>query len=191
MVPRSKIAPGVRYSPTANARTETIGKLSSFARHWKESRLCLNPATAFYEPNWETGKAVRWKIGLPEDGPFAIIGLWRAWPDGVISFTMPTLNADHHPLMNRFHKPGDEKRSVVVLPRADWDEWLGCKDSEHARTFLRLSPTQSLVVEPAPIPLRTRKPTENADIQAASGGPTAENGHQATSIKRRSTAVST
>jgi hypothetical protein len=32
---------------------------------------------------------------------------------------MPTLNADSHPLMKRFHKPGDEKRGIVILPPSD------------------------------------------------------------------------
>jgi len=76
MVPRSKIAPGTRYFPTANARIETIGKLNSFARHWQAGQLCLIPATALYEPNWETGKAVRWKIALSNGEPFAVAGLW-------------------------------------------------------------------------------------------------------------------
>lgn len=31
------------------------------------------------------------------------------------SFSMLTINAGKHPLMCRFHKPGDEKRSVVLL----------------------------------------------------------------------------
>jgi putative SOS response-associated peptidase YedK len=70
------------------------------------------PATGFYEPNWETGKAVRWRIGLPDGEPFAIAGLWRTWPDGAVSFTMPTLNADSHLLMQRFHKP--EMRSAAL-----------------------------------------------------------------------------
>src|SRR5262249_37177198 len=150
MVPKAKIAPGVRYFPTANARIETIGQKNSFARHWKAGQLALIPATAFYEPNWETGKAVRWKIGLPGWGPFAIAGLWRAWPDGAVSFPMPTLNAAAHPLMKRFHKPGDEKRGVVVLPREDWEEWLACRDPERARTMLRLMPADQLIAEPAP-----------------------------------------
>lgn len=64
MVPKGKIPPGVRYFPTANARTETIGKLNSFAKYWKAGQRALIPATGFYEPNWETGKAVRWRIGL-------------------------------------------------------------------------------------------------------------------------------
>jgi hypothetical protein len=37
------------------------------------------------------------------------------------------MNADEHPLMRRFHKPGDEKRALVIVPRSDWDEWLSCK----------------------------------------------------------------
>lgn len=162
MVPRARIPEGVRYYPTANARTETIGKLSSFAKHWKAGRLCLIGATAFYEPNWETGKAVRWKIGLPGGEPFAIAGLWRDWPDGSLSFTMPTLSAENHDLMKRFHKPGDEKRGVVILPREDWDSWLNCRDPELARTFLRLYPAESLVAEPAPLPPRTSKAAQSA-----------------------------
>lgn len=56
MVPKGKIAPGVRYYPTANARMETIGKLNSFAKHWKAGQFCLIPTTGFYEPNWETAR---------------------------------------------------------------------------------------------------------------------------------------
>ncbi|MGO4764915.1 SOS response-associated peptidase [Cupriavidus sp. 2KB_3] len=153
MVPKAKIAPGVRFFPTANARMETIGAKTSFARHWKAGQLCLIPATAFYEPNWETGKAVRWKISLPGGEPFAIAGLWSAWPDGTVSFTMPTLNADAHPLMKRFHKPGDEKRGIVILPRPQWDDWLSCRDPEVARSFLRLYPSEAMVAEAAPVSL--------------------------------------
>ena len=58
-----------------------------------------------------------------------IAGLWSAWrsPQGgwIHSHTMLTINADGHPLMNQFHKPTDEKRMVVVLPEASYDEWLG------------------------------------------------------------------
>ena len=96
---------------------------------------------------------------------FSIAGLWRAWPDGGVSFTMPTVNADHHPLMQRFHKPGDEKRGVVILPREDWDEWLQCRDPEVARTLLRLLPAGELVAEPAPLPPRgtTKGPPPPSD----------------------------
>jgi hypothetical protein len=37
-------------------------------------------------------------------------------PEGetVHSFTMLTINADEHPFVRNFHKPQDEKRSVVI-----------------------------------------------------------------------------
>ncbi|NUA27025.1 SOS response-associated peptidase family protein, partial [Cupriavidus basilensis] len=57
-----------------------------FAGPWQAGQLCLIPATNFYEPNYESGKAVRWRVGLKDDEPFAIAGLWRAWPDGALSF---------------------------------------------------------------------------------------------------------
>jgi putative SOS response-associated peptidase YedK len=74
--------------------------------------------------------------------PFAIAALWRAWEesDGApsLSFTMLTVNANEHPLMKRFHKPGDEKRSVVIVPPATYEDWLGCRNTDEARSFLNL-----------------------------------------------------
>jgi hypothetical protein len=79
----------------------------------------LDPVREFL-PNYETGKAVGWRTDMASGEPLAIAGLWRAWeePEGPpsLSFTMLTVNADEHPLMKRFHKPGDEKRSVVIVP---------------------------------------------------------------------------
>ena len=37
---------------------------------------------------------------------------------------MLTINATDHSLMRNFHKPDDEKRMVVILPEAQYDEWL-------------------------------------------------------------------
>jgi hypothetical protein len=57
------------------------------------SQLCLIPCSAFYEPSYESGKAVWWRISMADGKPFAIAGLWRAWdePDGLaLSFTMLT-----------------------------------------------------------------------------------------------------
>jgi putative SOS response-associated peptidase YedK len=120
IVPRKHIPPGVKVFDTMNARSESLGEKRSFSRAWKRLQLCLIPCRSFYEPNYETGKAVRWKIGMADSAPFAIAGLWRTWdePEGTaLSFTMLTVNSNEHPLMKRFHRPGDEKRSVVILPR--------------------------------------------------------------------------
>jgi putative SOS response-associated peptidase YedK len=61
--------------------------------------------------------------------------------------------------MRRFHKPGDEKRSVVIIPEDQYDDWLGCKDPELARTFLQLYPADLMNAYAAPRPSQ-KKQTE-------------------------------
>jgi putative SOS response-associated peptidase YedK len=159
MVPRKRISPGVKVWDTMNARAETVGQKQSFRAAWANAELCLIPAEAVYEPNWETGVAVRWRIGMASGDPFAIAGLWRAWKDAEgesHSFTMLTLNADDHPLMKRFHRPGSEKRSVVILRSDQYGDWLSCRDPEVARSFLRLLPGEEMTAEAAPLPPRNR-----------------------------------
>jgi len=162
MVPKQHIPPGVKRFSTMNARSETIGQLRSFAKYWNAAQLCLVPMTGFFEPNWETGKAIRYRIGMRDGAPFAVAGLWREWsePDGQpsYSFTQLTVNADDHPLMSHFHRPGDEKRSLVIIPPAEYDAWLGCKNPEIARTFLKNFPAELMSAIPAPLPPRKPKP---------------------------------
>jgi putative SOS response-associated peptidase YedK len=161
IVPRAHIPPGVKLFDTMNARTETVGEKRSYSGAWKKLQLCLIPCRSFYEPSYETGSAVRWRIGLGSGQPLAIAGLWRAWndPEGpMLSFTMLTINAEDHPLMRRFHKPGAEKRSVVILRAEQYDDWLGCRTTDEARSFLNLFPADEMASEPAPIPPRRRKP---------------------------------
>lgn len=159
LVPRSRVQQGVRPYDTMNARSETVGEKRTFSGPWKKGQLCLIPATAVYEPNYEAGpKSTRYKIWLPDQPAFGIAGLWRDWPDDAYSFTMLTLNADKHPVMNRMHAPGKEKRSVVIVPRQQWNDWLECRDPEVARTFMTLFPAEAMATEPAPIVRRTKEP---------------------------------
>ncbi|PTE00900.1 SOS response-associated peptidase [Pandoraea apista] len=155
MVPREKIPPGVKVFDTMNARAETVGEKRSFSSAWKKQQLCLIPTQVFFEPDYETGKAVRWAIGMASGEPFAIAGLWREWEgEGGprFSFTMLTLNADHHPLMKRFHKPGSEKRSVVIIKPADYDDWLGARSTDEARSFISLPDVAIMNADAQPKP---------------------------------------
>lgn len=158
MVPRRHIPPGVRVFDTMNARAESIGEKRSFAPAWRKAQLCAVPMSCFYEPNYESGKPVRYGIAMHDESLFFVAGLWREWQeaDGKLhtSFTQITINADEHPLMKRFHKPGDEKRSLVVLPPDELDSWLGCRDPELARSFLRHYPAEAMKAWPAPMPPR-------------------------------------
>jgi putative SOS response-associated peptidase YedK len=105
---------------TYNARCETVADKPSFRDAWHRRQFCLVLADVIFEPNYESGRAVRWGIRRQDHTPMAIAGLWDAWSDPttgerVLSFTMITTNADDHSLMRRFHRPDDEKRTVVIL----------------------------------------------------------------------------
>ncbi|MBB5510629.1 SOS response-associated peptidase [Paraburkholderia atlantica] len=158
IVPRRHIPPSVKAFDTMNARSESVGEKRSFSGAWKNLQLCLVPCRAFFEPNYETGKPVRWRIGTANGDPLAIAGLWRSWKevDGshTLSFTMLTVNSDEHPLMKRFHRPGAEKRSVVIVPPAQYSDWLSCGSTDEARSFLKLYPVEAMHAEPYPLPPR-------------------------------------
>lgn len=153
---------------TYNARSETVAVLASFRQAWRAGQRCIVPAECIYEPNWETGKAVRWRIGQAGDVPMGIAGLYATWrhPDGrkMSTFAMLTVNADEHPLMRRFHRPGEEKRMVVILHPDDYAAWLSCTVAE-APKFFRLW-EEALDASAEPLPprapsagsLRTRRP---------------------------------
>lgn len=170
-IPKRKMPPGQRLT-TMNARGETVGQLRTYKQAWATSQLCLVPCLAVFEPNWEQPKHIRYAIGMADKAPFAVAGIWRAWDeeDGgrSHSFTQLTVNADAHPLMRRFHKPGDEKRSVIVVRADEYDDWLGCKDPERARSFMTLYPAELMAAEAAP-----RPPSEKTDGSKAPPSPSA------------------
>jgi putative SOS response-associated peptidase YedK len=132
---------------TYNARAETVATKPSFRDAWKRAQHCIIPAQAIYEPDWRSGKAISTRIERADGRPMGIAGLWSVWksPQGewVNSYTMLTINADRHPLMNQFHKPTDEKRMVVVLPEAAYDDWLAAP-VESSGGFLLSCPNDSL-----------------------------------------------
>lgn len=137
---------------TLNARSETAAKSYSYSRPW-ERQHCLVPAEWFNEPDWTSGKSVDTKIYRADGEPVMIAGLWDTWQNKTTherthSFTMLTVNADDHPLMKRFHKPGKEKRMLVILNQADWLPWLDAKGDE-TKAFMRQIPADQLVAEPA------------------------------------------
>lgn len=164
MIPKAHLPDTAKHFSTMNARSETVGQLRSFAAAWKSGQLALVPCEDFFEPNWETGQHVRWRIGMAERAPFAIAGLWRQWQgvegDVSHSFTQLTVNADAHPLMMRFHRPGSEKRSLVIVPREEYDAWLECRDPEVSRSFLREYPATLMRAEPMPKPARSGRVVE-------------------------------
>jgi putative SOS response-associated peptidase YedK len=141
---------------TYNARSETVAQKPSFRDPWKHGQFCIIPADAFYEPRYDTGRPVRWRIERADRQPLAIAGIWERWKakdsDEVVdSFAMLTLNADDHPLMRQFHAPGDEKRMVAILDEAEFDAWLHASPRE-AFALLRQFPAERLTARAEPRP---------------------------------------
>lgn len=139
---------------TYNARTETVAEKPSYSNAWKRKQFGLALMQGFYEPNYESGKAVRWRIKRTDGDPMAVASIWERFIDrstGEIrfSFSMLTINADVHSVMKQFHAPGDEKRSIVVMQDDEYLPWLQ-SNPDTARSLLKLAPHQFLKSEPAP-----------------------------------------
>lgn len=164
LVPRSRSHHGVRSFETMNAPSEKIGEKRSCSAPWHRAQLCLVPAAAIYETNYDGPEPTRYKIWLPDEPAFGIAALWRAWPDGSCTFTMLTVNAGHHPVLSRMHAPGKAKRAVVIVPPARWDDWLTCKDPELALRFMTLYPDDQMAAEPAPVARSAKTPSPDVEI---------------------------
>lgn len=135
---------------TFNARSESAAKSFTFGNAWRRGQRCLIPAENVLEPDWRSGKAVATRFTRTDGAPLGIAGLWDKWrsPAGewIESFTMLTINADQHPLFKDYHRPGDEKRMVVILPDGAYGDWLA--GTGDIRDFLQPYPADQLVAEP-------------------------------------------
>ncbi len=123
---------------TYNARSETVHQKPSFRGAWRQGQYGLVPVDRFFEPSYQSGKAVAWPIELATGEPFAIACLWERWLDSrreevVVSFSLLTVNADHHPLMSQCHRPSEEKRSPLIVPAERYADWLSASEPEAAK----------------------------------------------------------
>ena len=145
---------------TVNARSETAASKPSFRNAWQARQFALLLVDRFFAPCYESGRSVRWSIAAHDGLPLGLPCLWERWRDGatgatVVSFAMLTVHAGAHPLMQRFHKSGEEKRAPV-LPTSLWDEWLAATPTA-ATELLDLKWAPPLVGHSDPLPPRGRK----------------------------------
>lgn len=159
-----------------NSRAEDVGGKVTYKKFWVQQQLCIVPAMKVYEPNWESGAHERWAIELASGEPFGMPGMWRTWTeeDGtdINTFNHFTLNADEHPLLRRFHRPGKEKRGIAILRPEHYDDWLSSTNPEFARTLVELYRAYELRAYAAPKPPATKPPSSKSepDVASANGG---------------------
>ncbi|MBI3149049.1 MAG: SOS response-associated peptidase [Betaproteobacteria bacterium] len=103
-----------------NARAETLAEKPAFRQALKKRR-CLVPADGFYEWQGAPGNKQPWHIGMADDAPFAMAGLWERWrdPEGALldSYTIITTAANE--MVKRLHD-----RMPAILPPANFAAWL-------------------------------------------------------------------
>jgi putative SOS response-associated peptidase YedK len=79
-----------------------------------------------------------------------VAGLWEHWTQGeeeIISFTLLTVNANSHALMNRYGQKGNEKRMPAILNEGAYGAWLSAP-IDKAREFMRAYPAHLLLANP-------------------------------------------
>jgi putative SOS response-associated peptidase YedK len=148
---------------TYNARSETVASKPSYRGAWQRGQFALVPMASFYEPCYTSGRAVRWQIHRQDLAAFTVAALWEVCPrtgaNGLTaplhSFSMLTINADGHPVMGAFHRPTDEKRSLVIVPPEHRQRWLSAT-SQQALDLLQAMPATEFASQPAPLPVRLK-----------------------------------
>ncbi|MCO1371375.1 SOS response-associated peptidase family protein [Burkholderia multivorans] len=147
---------------TMNVRDDNLAKSPLYGPTWRGGKRCLIPAQSIFEPSypqarqesngdWVLGPCVWQRISVIDRPTMCVAGIWRTLtaPDGSARNTMAMImvNAEGHPIFSRMHRPGEEKRAVVILRPDDWEEWLTTSNVEEARTMLQLYPAEQMVAE--------------------------------------------
>ena len=149
------------HSETYNARSETVNSKPSFRTAWNRRHFALVVIEGFFQPNYESGSAVRWLIKKSDNKPFALACLWDRWTNvelgkDIISFSILTKDASTHLFLKRFHKPGDAKRMPIIISEMEMSRWLGA-NLKIANEIITQDSPLDLIGQPAPRELRSIK----------------------------------
>jgi putative SOS response-associated peptidase YedK len=140
----------LRSTKLAVTRFETMSTSTNSREAWLKGQRCIIPMQAFLEDDWRSGKGVPTRIARVDGKPMGVAGLWERWTkDGeeITSFTLLTVNANSHALMNRNGQNGNEKRMPAILNEGAWSAWLTAP-LDKAREFMRAYPTNLLLANP-------------------------------------------
>ncbi len=151
------------YPLVINIRSETAMTKNSF-RAAIQRRRALMPADGFYE--WQRlGKESRpFLLRKPDRGIFAFAALWETWSsaDGSEIDTVALLNTTANGVISAIHE-----RSPVILPKADFAEWLDPNTpAKEAHRLLRPPPEDLLELVPVSRAVNSIR-NDGPEVQAA------------------------
>lgn len=148
-------------SKLINARSETVAAKPSFRSAFKHRR-CLIPTNGFYEwqPLGGSKKKQPYFIGLQNDDPFTLAGLWERWesPEGDILETCTILTTTANELVSPIHD-----RMPVILQTQDYDQWLdpNFKQADKLQGLLKPYPAAAMQAYPVSIQRMSEKVSAN------------------------------
>jgi putative SOS response-associated peptidase YedK len=109
-----------------NARVEEVFDKPMF-RNAIRRRRCLIPADGFYEWQQLAGRKQPWHIGMADDRPFALGGVWEYWKqegkEPIVSCCVLVTQANR--LLHDIHD-----RMPVIIGPEDYARWLDVKLTE-------------------------------------------------------------
>lgn len=120
-----------------NARAETIAQKAAFRAAYARHR-CLVPATGFYEWQPRPGGKQPLHIGMPDDAPFGMAGLFERWrsDDGEVLDTCTIITTDANEALRPIHD-----RMPAIIPPERHARWLDAANADAAGLLVPWSGT--------------------------------------------------
>ena len=146
-----------------NARAETVHSKPAY-RNAFQQRRCLIPASGFYE--WQktaTGKQP-WAIGMKDDAPFSMAGIWEHWQQGEqVIESCSIIVTESNDCIRPIHD-----RMPCIISAEEYDQWLdkGNTKTDDLLPLLRSYPSDAM--KAWPVSTRVNSPANNSpeNIQA-------------------------
>jgi len=124
---------------TLNAKIETLKEKPSFK--YSINNRCMILVNSFMEWQWLDAKGKnkqKYLIGMPDDEPFAIAGIWNNWLDkstGEVIDTYTMITTEANELMSTIHNT--THRMPVILSKENEMLWM---EGEEISVFVRCNP---------------------------------------------------
>lgn len=129
-----------------NAKAEGIAGAAMF-RNAYAKRRCIVPVNGFFEWNSRSGSKSRqpYAVGMKDDSPFALAGLWENWQDPATGGWLRTFCIVTCPANDLVAEVHD--RMPVILPPGAYERWLACIEPD-PRDLLVPYPSEAMRMWP-------------------------------------------